>query len=95
MKYLIILCILTSGCASSTLVRKQYEPVRGGTVQYLNEGAGFVINSRIKDAKQKMWAFCGGEYKITAEGSNSKPGTVLAGGYVVNSDYELIEFECL
>ena len=74
---------------------------RVGIVKYLNQGAGFVINSRRNDAYEMMYDDCGGKYDIIGEGPKyedyayvTKIGdTWLAGAGT--SEYWYIRYRCV
>jgi hypothetical protein len=70
-----ILLLTLAGC-SSNWVQKDYAS-RSGVVSYLDQGAGMVVDSRRKDAMEKMKEFCGGEFTIQREVSQSQ----YAGNY--------------
>lgn len=96
-----LLAFLVAGfcsCASSSWVRRSYEP-KGGTIGYLNEGADFVIRSRRKDAFLKMTSYCSPQdFRLVDETYQDKyAGTYLFNsGYAaaVNSQYMYINFIC-
>lgn len=97
-KYLLPLIFLVQGCASSSLVERVHSPYKGGTVKYLNQGATFVINGRIRDAEKKMEDYCGGDYEILRDGTTNElsGGVAFKTGYVapLTSEYVYIQFKC-
>ena len=75
--------LVSAGCSSANLVLdsrantvpQEYAPMnkqkeKYGVVNYLNEGADFVIQARRKDAFKKMFESCDGKYIVINEGSN-------------------------
>lgn len=101
MRALFILCFLVlSGCVTTSLVRKNFTPRRGGVAKYLNEGAGFVIDGRKKSAGQDMRKFCGGDIKIISEDNNPEHQGYTTvpnqtGVYAMSSSYIYVTFECV
>lgn len=72
-----------------------------GIVNYLNEGAEFVRNSRREDAYKKAFESCGGQYEILDETanytnpmyvSNISGNSITTSGY--SSQYRFIYFKC-
>ncbi len=97
-----VLVFSSVGC-SAHWVRQQYEPVKGGSVAYLGNGAEFVIDRRIADAKAKIADFCGGPFKLVSQDINSTNSGAytsksIGGGYYtqpMSSDEVVMNFLCL
>ena len=103
MKILILIYFVAlSGCATSDIVGTSNKGDKSTViVKYLNQGADMIISSRRSDAILQAKRHCRGKVKLLSEGSKSEiagystysiaPGTV----YSMNSEYNLMEFECL
>jgi hypothetical protein len=69
--------------------------IHGGVISYPNEGR-FTDYSR-RDAYKKMYAYCGGEYRIIEEGEHLGGGGAIPIGNIVTYDQQrkwMIKFEC-
>lgn len=98
MKHIHLVFILFVGCASADIVGRDFEN-KGGTVRYLNEGAGFIVRRRKEDAENKMSEYCAGRpYRILSENNDDKTGAIVStGGFVampISSEYTYLRFRC-
>lgn len=97
MKYALLLIFALAGC-SADLMTRQYQPYKGGTVKYLNQGASFVVNQRKIDAESKMKEYCSGEYEIISDSrqNENSGGMLMTGGYVapLSNEYIYVSFKC-
>lgn len=73
------------------------KPGHGGVVRYLNRGLESWKRARRTNAEKQMRAYCGGPYRITAEGPRSKFGADMPIGKSVSLEvdqYTYLAFEC-
>lgn len=101
----LLLPVFLTGCGASLVsVRDIGNPhgpvneVKGGTVQYLNDGYSTVKEGRRNDAYEKMFTYCDGPYRIVREyvTSEGSVGSNVSNqfNYALNSSDMNIDFEC-
>ncbi len=105
--YLVLIgCLLTMGCASANLrttttkgmPNAPVNEVRGGTVDYLNDGYAWVRTKRRADAYKKMHDYCQGDYKIVSENTEQGAGSSIPSAYgnIYATEHRVqIRFECV
>lgn len=100
---LILVALVFTGCTSE-LVRRQYQPERGGIVRYLNEGAGYVISQRRQHGFELAKEFCGGTNPefLGESDVEQNNGSTISRGFTPNtlmttnnnSTYTYMQFRC-
>jgi hypothetical protein len=78
--------VSSPGGVSGSQYAPQNEKARLGTIKYLNQGAGAVIDARREDAYKQMFTACNGKYNIVSEGPRTEGGDL--------DEYWYIRFEC-
>ena len=103
MRHLIAIFPLVTGC-SATLVTPPpiaspnapvNELTKPGIVAYTVDGWASLERKRRQDAYRQMRAWCGGPYRIDAEGPRVVGGTVTVAGTVDLSEKWYIQFSCV
>ena len=95
-KLMLIMMLGLTGCASADLVRRTYQPTKGGVVRYAKGDAG-----NLKAAGREMHNFCAGPFTILEESDRAVSDGAFAqniGGMVVvsdaSTDYTFVQFKC-
>lgn len=78
----------TRGDKVMLLAPKDAKPGKGGVIRYLQTGPKSFQAARKSDAEAQMRRFCGGEYRVSAEGPRSKLGASVP----VKSSFEMDEY---